>query len=84
MTRSLWLAVVTLVFMLLPRTAFACPVCFQNVESAMLDAARVGVLALVAVTLGVLAAFGRWFLKLRRLAAAEAADAAQPPAEPTC
>ena len=47
--------------------AHACPVCFQNVESPLLDAARLGVLAMVAVTTGVLAAFGRWFLRLRRL-----------------
>jgi hypothetical protein len=50
-------------------------VCFQNVDSALLDAPRLGVLALAAVTLGVLVAFGRFFLRLRRLAALHAEDA---------
>jgi hypothetical protein len=74
MTRALRLAVVALAFALLPRTAQACPVCFQNVESGMLDAARIGVLALVAVTVGVLTAFGWWFLKLRKLSALHAGE----------
>ena len=62
--RSLLIA---LALMLAPRTAWACPVCFQNVDSPLLDAARVGVLAMVGVTVCVLCAFGAWFLKLRRL-----------------
>jgi hypothetical protein len=46
---------------------FACPVCFGAADSPLIDAARLGVLVMVAVTLTVLAAFGAWFLKLRRL-----------------
>ena len=55
------------VLLLAPGGAFACPVCFQNVESPLLDAARAGVLAMAGVTLCVLGAFGAWFLRLRRL-----------------
>jgi hypothetical protein len=33
----------------------------------MLDSARLGVLAMAALTVCVLAAFGRWFVKLARL-----------------
>jgi hypothetical protein len=66
MTRPLLLA---LLFALVPRVALACPVCFQNVDSPLLDAARLGVIAMVGITLCVLGAFGAWFLRLRRLAA---------------
>lgn len=55
--------------LLLPETAAACPICFGNVESPMLDSARLGVLAMAALTVCVLAAFGRWFVKLARLEA---------------
>ena len=51
----------------LPRAADACPICFGAGDSALLHGARLGVVAMAAVTVGVLAAFGRWFLKLRRL-----------------
>jgi hypothetical protein len=61
------LVLLVLLIALTPRLAHACPVCFQNVESPLLEAAQLGVLAMAAVTLGVLGAFGRWFLKLRRL-----------------
>jgi hypothetical protein len=74
MSRVRLIAVVLLAILLHPVPAMACPVCFQNVESEMLDAARLGVLALVAVTVGMLVAFGRWFLKLRRLAAVHSAE----------
>jgi hypothetical protein len=50
-----------------PGRADACPICFGGADSPLLDAARLGVLALVAVTVTVLAGFGRWFLKLRAL-----------------
>ena len=50
-----------------PQTTQACAICFGAADSPLLDAARLGVLAMVAVTLAVLAAFGRWFLRLRRL-----------------
>jgi hypothetical protein len=50
------------------QTAFACAVCFGASDSPLLSAARTGVIAMVTVTLAVLAGFARWFLQLRRLA----------------
>lgn len=52
---------------LLPRLAEACPICFGAADSPLLDGARLGVLAMAGITVGVLAAFARWFLKLRQL-----------------
>jgi hypothetical protein len=53
--------------LLLPRLAEACPICFGGGDSGLLDGARAGVLAMAGVTVGVLAALARWFLKLRQL-----------------
>jgi hypothetical protein len=65
MTRPRLLAV--LVVVLVPRAAGACPICFGAADSALLHGARSGVLAMAAITVVVLAAFARWFLRLRRL-----------------
>lgn len=54
---------------LVPETAQACSVCFQGVESPLLDAARAGVLVMAVILVGVLGAFGRWFVHLARLEA---------------
>ena len=53
------------------RSVEACPVCFGGDASPLLDAARLGVLTLALVTVGVLGAFARWFLRLRALASRE-------------
>ena len=58
---------------LLPKTAVACPICFGSVDSPLLDSARLGVLAMAALTLCVLATFGAWFVRLARLEAAQSA-----------
>jgi hypothetical protein len=69
MTRSRALLAFAIVTALLtPAVADACPVCFGSAHSALLDSARLGVLAMVGVTLAVLGAFGAFFLRLRRLA----------------
>jgi preprotein translocase subunit SecG len=65
MTRSGAIALVVVV--LVPRAASACPICFGAADSALLHGARSGVLAMAAITVIVLAAFARWFVKLRRL-----------------
>jgi hypothetical protein len=49
-------------------SVFACPVCFGALESSMIDGAKLGVLALLAVTLAVQGAFAGFFLYLRRRA----------------
>jgi hypothetical protein len=54
---------------IVPEVAQACPVCFQEVDSPLLDSARAGVLAMAVVLAGVLGAFGRWFVRLARLEA---------------
>ena len=56
-----------LAILFVPDVADACPVCFQGVDSPLLDSARAGVLAMAVVLAGVLAAFGRWFVRLARL-----------------
>jgi hypothetical protein len=49
-------------------SAFACPVCFGAEESHLIDGARLGMLALLGVTLSVQGAFAGFFLYLRRRA----------------
>jgi hypothetical protein len=45
----------------------ACTMCFANADSPLLDAARLGVLMMAAVTSSVLVAFACWFKRLARL-----------------
>jgi hypothetical protein len=52
---------------MIPGIVIACAVCFANADSPLLDAARVGVLMMAAVTSCVLVAFARWFRQLARL-----------------
>jgi hypothetical protein len=44
----------------------ACTVCFGAADGALLTSARLGVLVMVVVTCGVLAAFGAFFLRLKK------------------
>ncbi|HEY2431788.1 MAG TPA: hypothetical protein VGI12_03870 [Vicinamibacterales bacterium] len=44
----------------------ACTVCFGAADGPLLTSARIGVLVMVAVTCGVLAAFAAFFLRLAR------------------
>jgi hypothetical protein len=46
----------------------ACTICFGSADSPLLDAARIGVLTMVGVTMCVLAGFARWFVRLAKLA----------------
>jgi hypothetical protein len=52
--------------------AFACPSCFGQAQGPLIDAARLGVWLLLAVTLGLQGAFAAFFLYLRRRAASSA------------
>jgi hypothetical protein len=47
-------------------SVFACPVCFGALETGMIDGAKLGVLVLLAITLGVQGAFLGFFLYLRK------------------
>jgi len=49
-------------------SVFACPVCFGAEETAMVDASRLGILALLIVTFAVQGAFVGFFLYLRKRA----------------
>ena len=56
----------TLAVLAVPRAAFACPVCFGNSDSVALSAARWGVITLLVIIVGVLAAFASFFVYLIR------------------
>jgi hypothetical protein len=49
-------------------SAFACPVCFGAEETSMIDGAKLGILALLGITLAVQGAFVGFFLYLRKRA----------------
>ena len=55
--------------------AFACPSCFSQAQGPLVDAARLGMWLLLAVTLGLQGAFVAFFLYLRRRAAKAAGQA---------
>jgi hypothetical protein len=55
--------------------ALACPSCFSRAEGPLVDAARVGMWLLLAVTFALQGAFVAFFLYLRRRAAAAADQA---------
>ena len=60
-------AVVTVALLAIPRLALACPVCFGNANSAQTKAAQAGILALLVVTVVMLASIaGFFFIYLRR------------------
>jgi len=54
------------------RPAFACPVCFGANDSPMALAANMGIIAMLVVVIGVLAAFASFFIYLMRRAKAVA------------
>jgi hypothetical protein len=49
-------------------SVFACPVCFGAEETSLIDATKLGILVLLAVTLAVQGAFVAFFLYLRQRA----------------
>jgi hypothetical protein len=49
-------------------SVFACPVCFGAEETAMIDATKLGILVMLAVTFAVQGAFVGFFLYLRKRA----------------
>jgi hypothetical protein len=75
--------VITIVLLLAPRVAMACPVCFGQSDSPMASAANLAILMMLVVVGVVLAAFASFFIYLmRRARLADAAsltgDHAQP------
>ena len=69
--RRPFVRVLLVVFALLTAEApaFACPSCFSQAQGPLVDAARLGMWLLLAVTLGLQGAFVAFFLYLRRRAA---------------
>jgi hypothetical protein len=61
------IALTAVVLLALANPVFACPVCFGNPNSPQMKGARAGILALLLVTVSVLASFaGFFFIYLRR------------------
>lgn len=64
-------ALATAAFLLAPRLAAACPVCFGAADGPMLRGSNMGILTLLIVTLCMFAAFGAFFVHLARKSAAQ-------------
>lgn len=61
------IALTTIVLLTVPKLALACPVCFGNADSMQTKGAQAGILALLAVTVAMLASIaGFFFIYLRR------------------
>jgi predicted transcriptional regulator len=61
------IALTALALLALPKLAMACPVCFGSADSAQTKAAQTGILALLVVTVAMLASIGGFFfVYLRR------------------
>jgi hypothetical protein len=65
--RQLGIALATVALLALANPVLACPVCFGNPNSAQTKGVQAGILALLLVTVSMLAAFGGFFfIYLRR------------------
>ena len=60
--------IVTLVLLMAPRAALACPVCFGQSDSPLAKAMNLGILAMLVVVAGMLASFASFFIYLSRRA----------------
>ena len=61
-------ALFTVLALVVPRIALACPVCFGQSDSSMAWGAKAGVFFMLGLTVAVLAAFGAFFIYLMRRA----------------
>jgi hypothetical protein len=59
---------ITALVLALPRAALACPVCFGQSDSPLAQGVNMGIYFLLAVVVGVLAAFASFFIYLARRA----------------
>jgi hypothetical protein len=64
----LWLATAAFVAVAGNTGLLACPVCFGAEETSMIDATKIGIFVLLAITIAVQGAFVGFFLYLRRRA----------------
>ena len=66
-SKHIGITLTTAALVALPNLALACPVCFGNADSAQTKGAQAGILALLAVTVVMLASIaGFFFIYLRR------------------
>jgi hypothetical protein len=66
--RNVFLVLITLCVIAVPRAALACPVCFGNSDAPMAVAMNTGILAMLIVVVGVLGGFASFFIYLMRRA----------------
>lgn len=59
-------AIFVLLALLMPRVAAACPICFGAAHGPLLDAARLGVLVMLVITVGVLTVLALFFRRIAR------------------
>jgi heme/copper-type cytochrome/quinol oxidase subunit 2 len=71
----------TIVLLVAPRLALACPVCFGQSDSPMAAAANLAIIVMLVIVVGVLAAFASFILYLRRRAEMVAAEVGPPASE---
>ena len=65
--KTIAIALATAALVAVPRLALACPVCFGNADSAQTKGVQAGIIALLAVTVAMLASIaGFFFIYLRR------------------
>ncbi|HEX5475147.1 MAG TPA: hypothetical protein VFX12_10835 [Vicinamibacterales bacterium] len=77
-------ALLASILLAVPAAAEACPVCLGAAQGPTIDAARIGVLVMLGITVGVLCAFAMFFRRVARAArdaaaVPRAADAALSP-----
>jgi hypothetical protein len=66
-SKNIAVALITIVLVGFPQLVLACPVCFGNADSAQTRGAQAGILALLVVTVAMLASIaGFFFIYLRR------------------
>ena len=66
MRKGVEITLTTVALLAVATPALACPVCFGNPNSAMTKGTQAGIFALLLVTVAMLAAFGGFFVYLRR------------------
>ena len=64
----------TLIWVAAPRAALACPVCFGQNDSPLTSGMKLGIIAMLLVTGGVLAGFASFMIHLTRRARAAAGE----------
>jgi hypothetical protein len=64
--RKTLLALLTVLMLAVPHVALACPVCFGASDSPLAQGTNMGVFFMLAVTVGMLAAFASFFIYLVR------------------